>query len=285
MIRKVCVLLVVLLAAMLGLKVALVVCAGKPSQATSAENGAHAANAVAELAPTVYYTRWIPYAVENDVSRRNGYLLDLVRAIFPKARFVRVFGETKDVVAALERDPNGVSVIYGDHPDFANFQKATTPILELDMVVYTMRTNNWRFAGDMESLTHLRLGFVEDYLDVKDLREYAKRHPDRVRIYEVDEPGYDNLAGEVLAGRIDGFAVSKANANDARQIGMAAERLIELRMSKTITTGAALFIPSNKDAAQATRFIEAYEKGRKKIEKSGELRRIREYYNIPPPVR
>ncbi len=281
MIRKVCIALVVLLAVMAGLKFALVMSEERTEFGGDTKTAsARAADAKTDFAPNVYYTRWVPYAVENDVSHRNGYLLDLARAIFPKARFVRVFGEAKDVVAAFEKDPNGVSVMYGDHPRFAQFQKAPTPVYEIDMVVYTMRTNSWRYVGGPESLAKLRLGFVEDYLDVKVLREHAQRHPDRVRVYQADQPGFDNLAGEVLAGRIDGFAVSKANVNDTRQIGMAAERMIEFRMSKPIAKGAALFMPSNKDPERAKRLIDAYEKGYKAIEASGELRRLREYYGV-----
>ena len=278
MIRKVCIALVALLAAMVGLKIAQSVGAKGTSPATA--NVVRAIDAKADLAPNVYYTRWVPYAVENDVSHRNGYILDLIRAIFPKAKFVRVFQDAREVVAALERDPNGVSVMYGDHPDFAAFAKAPTPVYETDMVVYTLRTNDWRFAGNVDSLAQIRIGFTEDYLDVKELREHAQRHPDRVRIFKAGDAGFSNIAGEVLAHRIDGFAVSKGIASDTRQVGMAAERMIEFRMSKPVAKGAALFRPSNLDAAHAQRLIDAYEKGYKAIEASGELRRLREYYGI-----
>ena len=279
MIRKVCIALVVLLAAMVGLKIAQTVGAKKTPAAETAAV-VRKVDAKADLAPNVYYTRWVPYAVENDVSHRNGYILDLVRAIFPKAKFVRVFQDEREVVQALKRDPNGVSVMYGDHPDFAEFPSAPTPVYETDMVVYTLRTNNWRFAGSIGSLAQLRIGFTEDYLDVKELRDLAKLHPDCVRVYRAGDPGFDNIAGEVLARRIDGFAVSKGIASDSRQVGMAAERMIEFRMSKPIAKGAALFRPSSLDAAHAQRLIDAYENGFKSIRASGELRRLREYYGI-----
>ena len=280
MIRKVCVLLVVLLAAMVGLKVALVLKAGKAAAPAAPAKVVRAADAKADLAPNVYYTRWIPYAVENEVSHRNGYILDLIRAIFPKARFVRIFQDVRAVKDALTNDVNGVSVMYGDHPDLGQFPKAPTPIYEIDMVVYTLRTNTWRFVAGEDSLSQIRLGFTEDYLDVKVLREHAQRHPDRVRIYKAGEANFDNVAAEALAGRIDGFAVSKGDVADSRQIGMAAERMIEFRQSKPITRDAALFMTSNKDPEASRRLIEAYEKGRKAIEASGELRRLREYYGI-----
>lgn len=278
MIRKVCIALVVVLAAMVGLKVALAIKAKK--SARPAAKVVRAADAKADLAPTVYYTRWIPYAVENETSHRNGYLLDLVRAIFPKAKFVRVFRDDHGFADVLSADPNGISVMYGDHPKLSRFPKAPTPVFELDMVVYTLRTNTWRFVGGPEALAKFRLGFTEDYLDVKMLREHAQKHPDRVRIYKAGDPNYDNIAAEVLAGNIDGFAVSKGDVADARQIGMAAERMIEFRQSKPIAKGAALFMTSDKDPALSKRLIDSYEKGRKIIEESGELRRLREYYGI-----
>ena len=278
MIRKVCIVLVVVLAAMVGLKVALTI---KAKEASAQEAKVErAADAKADLAPTVYYTRWIPYAVENETSHRNGYILDLVRAIFPKAKFVRVFRDDHGFADVLSADPNGISVMYGDHPKLSQFPKAPTPVFELDMVVYTLRTNTWRFVGGPEALAKFRLGFTEDYLDVKMLREHAQNHPDRVRIYKAGDPNYDNIAAEVLAGNIDGFAVSKGDVADARQIGMAAERMIEFRQSKPIAKGAALFMTSDKDPAISKRLIDAYEKGRKIIEESGELRRLREYYGI-----
>ena len=280
MIRKVCILLVALIAAMIILKLALL-SGGKGTEVKSAPSVTRAEDAKSDLAPTVYYTRWVPYAVENDVTHRNGYILDLVRAIFPKARFVRVFQDMHEVERAIERDPDGVSVMYGDHPVFAAYEKAPTPLHEIDMVVYTLRTNDWRYASTLDSLAQLRLGFTEDYLDVKILRTLLEKHPDRVRVYHAGETNFDNIAAEVLAGRIDAFAVSLGNAADSRQVGMAAERMLDFRQSKPIGKGDPLFIPSNRDPARAKRLIEDYERGLRLVERTGELRRLREYYGMP----
>ena len=231
MIRKLCIALIVLITVMIVAKISIVLCddgrVGETPTATKSENCAKI------ITPTVYYTSWVPYAIENELTNRNGYLLDLVRAVFPTTRFVRLYGDTSVVAEALSKDPFGVSVMHGNHYTMEKFAHAPVPVLVDDVVVHTMRTNSWTYTGP-KSLGELRLVFQDDYLICPELRKYAEANPDKVHICKTDDPAYSDVAGEVIAGRSDGFASTKALQSDARSIGLTAVKMLAMRASKPI---------------------------------------------------
>ena len=281
MIRKVCVVLVVCLAAMVGLKVVLTIRCGRAApRAARAQASQTSESRKSQLPVTVYYTAWSPYAMENPLTHRNGYILDLARAVFPKARFVRLFGAPDVVASALTNDAHGVSVMFGSFAEMARFPCASTPTFENCVVVLTPRTNDWAYAG-ADSLKKLRLGFQEDYLVSPEVRDYAAANPDRVRVYKGDEKAYYNVAAEVLAGRLDGFVTSEREEIDKRLLSTTAGQAVEFKTSKPIGKISLRFIVSDRDPAFAQRAIDAYEKGVREVVASGELRRIRDYYGIP----
>ena len=281
MIRKVCVGLVVFLTAMVGLKVALVVQGGRAARGASDAAAVRVAEAQkSQLPVTVYYTAWVPYAMENPLTHRNGYILDLARALFPKARFVRLFGSPDVVAGALTNDAHGVSFMFGLNDEFASLPHAKTPTFENCVVVLTPRTNDWTYAG-ADSLKKLRLGLQEDYLVSPAIRDYVRANPGRVRVYQGNEKAYYNIAAEVLAGRLDGFVASEREEIDKRLLSSTVGQVVEFKTSKPVGRITLRFIVSDRDLDFARQAIADYEAGVKALVSSGELRRIRAYYGIP----
>lgn len=102
------------------------------------------------------------------------------------------------------------------------------------------------------------------------IRKLSKMIPEELRLN----------AGEVIAGRADGFVSTKALQSDSRSIGFTAGKMLVLRASKPIGTVEIFFKVSNRDPKLAGTILEAWERGLKRIEKSGELARLRDYYGI-----
>ena len=69
------------------------------------QNRAAERQEASQLAPHICYGYWAGYTLENPISNRNGVLLDIVRAIFPKATFRHIHGEVKDFAKVLREDP------------------------------------------------------------------------------------------------------------------------------------------------------------------------------------
>ena len=225
----------------------------------------------AGFAPRVHYCSWHPYAAENPLTNRNGYLLDIVRAIFPRAVFVNDIDDVKDVVARFESEPDAITVCFGDHPLLEKFPAAPTPIGFVNIALYTSRTNPWVYTGP-ESLKGLRIGCDIDYLDSAVIRDHE---PKTV----FDSSVYHDRRFDMIGKEIDAFVT----ANDGERSLMNDTSLAEhmnFRVSKTIDRCALRFRVNSSDPEKAKLLLDAYEAGMKEITASGELSRLREYYRI-----
>ena len=127
-----------------------------------------------QLAPRIYYGYWAGYTLENPISNRNGVLLDIVRAVFPKATFHHIHGDVKDFAKILREDPHAVVVGFGKHPALKDFQSAPTPLMTCPLVLMTLRTNPWHYDG-VKSLDGLRILADEAFLDYKVIRDLHER--------------------------------------------------------------------------------------------------------------
>ena len=237
-----------------------------------------------QLAPHVCYGYWAGYTLENPISNRNGVLLDIVRAIFPKATFRHIHGEVKDFAKVLREDPHAVVVGFGSHPALKHFQSAPTPLMACPLVVMTLRTNPWYYDG-VKSLDGLRILADEAFLDykvIRELRERAGRNSDRLRIMP-STVSKVTMAEMVAKGEADAFVMAElANVKGATIDGLATARFIQhFRKSKVIANDGTLLYVSSKDAGFAKDVVKAYEAGMRRIEKNGMRRRISEYYGIP----
>lgn len=257
--------------------------APRPAAADAAPAPARAADG--ELAPNVLFETWVPLAVENPTTARNGYLLDVIRAVFPRARLVRVSSltveKTRELLAA---DSNMVCVAYGDHPRLRDLAHAPTPLMCADVVVYTRRSLAWTYR-DETSLDAIRLGMEGGYLDCPAVRAYVERMrdtPRAVKVFAADSPYAGRPFLAIDQGEVDGIVQTRTDYQ-AASLGRTAELLMNYNVSPAIDCAAILLTVSNADPAHARRLVAAYEAGLKRIEASGELRRIRAYYGHESP--
>lgn len=233
----------------------------------------------AEFAPHVLFETWVPYATVNPRRGRNGYILDVVRAIFPRATFVQHELSVDRTLEIFASDPHAVSVIYGDHPRLKDMFSAPTPLTQVELRLYHKRSTRWKYSG-AESLKSIRIGISEGYLDnplFRRLAEEAKAESREFRVFEPSSPYFRNAHKALDDGVVDAIGFSRI-AFDAANLGITADTLMQYTSTPTICEAPIYFTVSNKDPTYAKRLVEAFEKGYREIEASGELRRIREYY-------
>ena len=280
MIKKLNIFLVVVFCAMLAMKGLVEF---KKSHARPQTTDAKVApQEVSSLAPCVYYAYWAGYSVENPMSNRNGVLLDVVKAIFPNATFRRVYDNVAKFAQILREDPKAVVVGFGEHPELKNAMSAPTPLMSCQIVLITLRTNPWRYR-DVSSLDGVRILANEAFLDyrvLKDLRaRYGKDSP-FLRILP-DSVSKVKQAEMVAKGEADAFVSTGMENAGAIMDGVASIRILQqFRKSSPIGTDGTLLFVSDKDASFATNVVAAYEAGIRRLDASGQRRRIIEYYDM-----
>lgn len=283
MIRKVNIALAVLFVAMFALKgLKTVMQSGEAPVAR--EESAETSGDVSDIAPHVYYEYWAGYTLENPISNRNGVLLDMVRAVFPNATFNLVHGDVSNVVERLRTDSRAVVVGFGDHEALAEFPVAPTPLMRCPLVLMTLRTNPWRYT-DFSSLTNLRIVASDaflDYTDIRRLKELTGRGGAHLSIMP-DDVTKVAMAQMLLKGGADAMVIADLhNAEGASKDGLTSMRFIQsFRKSSVVASEGTLLYVSGLDADFTKRVIDDFESGIRRIDASGELRRICEYYGTP----
>jgi len=237
-----------------------------------------------QLAPRVYYGYWAGYTLENPISNRNGVLLDIVRAVFPKATFRHIHGDVKDFAKVLREDSHAVVVGFGSHPALEEFQSAPTPLMSCPLVVMTLRTNPWHF-DEVKSLDGLRILADEAFLDYKVIRDLHGRKGQGSGWLRIMPSTATKvmMAEMVEKGEADAFVMADlANVQGVTIDGLASVRFLQrFRKSKVIANDGTLLYVSGKDAGFAKSVLEEYEAGVRRIDKNGMRSRIFEYYGIP----
>ena len=282
MIKKVNIALAIAFAAMFAMK-GLKNLKEASAKRAAAQDRAAVQQEESQLAPHVCYGYWAGYTLENPISNRNGVLLDIVRAIFPKATFQHIHGEVKDFAKVLREDPHAVVVGFGHHPTLKEFPSAPTPLMACPLVVMTLRTNPWYYEG-VESLNELRILADEAFLDykvIRDLHERAGQNPERLRILP-STVSKVVMAEMVAKGEADAFVMADlANVKGAASDVLASVRFIQhFRKSKPIANDGTLLHVSCKDAGFAKSIVEEYEVGVRRIDKNGIRSRIFDYYGL-----
>lgn len=283
MIKKVNIALVAVFVAMFvikGLKSKSAPKAAAPEPSPAAET----AEGVSSLAPNAYYAYWAGYTLENPISNRNGILLDIVRAVFPKVTFEWIRDDVSEIVEKLRTDERAVAVGFGAHEAMAGFPSAPTPLMRCPLVLMTLRTNPWRYT-DFSSLTNLRIVVSDalmDYTVMQRLRELTAGGGARLHVLSNGVTKVD-MGEMVLRGEADAMAVADLqNEEGVAKDGLASTRFIQnFRKSPEIACDGTLLYTSGLNAEFSKQVIEDFEKGLRRIDASGELRRICEYYGVP----
>ena len=284
MIKKINVALAIAFAAMLALKGLKALKDARANAPSARQDAVSARQEASQLAPHVYYGYWAGYTLGNPISNRNGVLLDIVRAIFPNATFRHVQGNVAEFVKYLREDEHAAVVGFGEHPVLKEFPVAATPLMYCPLVLMTLRTNPWRYK-DASSLDGLRIVADEAFLDYKLIRDlHAREGKDskNLRLYPSTTTKVE-LADIVEKGEADAFVMADLmNTEGVAMDGLASVRFLQrFRKSRPIANDGTLFFASGKDPEFSKRLIAEYEEGLRRIDKSGERRRIFEYYGLP----
>ena len=278
MIKKLNICLFVIVLTILLLKI------GSDALANRGSGGSDAGSAAApvlnaEFSPQIVYETMVPFAVENPLTRRDGYILDMLQAIFPNARRDARAINPENVHKILSEDPTAVCISYGDHPVLREFPHAQTPLAVEDIALYTSRDFEWNYAGP-DSLAKLRIGMTVDYEDssvLMRLREALQKTDRPMQIFTPSDKYYRDPLVAISDGVVDAVALSDLDYS-VRELGITSETIFSFNVTPAIDHVPLLLIVSNVDPEYAKRLIDAYEAGFKEIEASGRLRRIREYY-------
>lgn len=284
MIKKINVALAIAFAVLLAVKGLKQLKTAATTSSATRQNAVARQSEVSSLAPRVYYGYWSGYTLENPISNRNGILLDIVRAVFPKATFRHVHDNVEAFAKIMQEDPTAVVVGFGSHPALKDFPVAPTPLMHCPLVLMTLRTNPWHYKSPA-SLDGLRIVADEAFLDYKVIRDlYARvgRDSGRLRLLPSTVTKVE-LAEIVEKGDADAFVMADlTNVEGAAMDGLMSVRFLQrFRKSRAIANDGTMLYVSGKDADFAKRVIEAFEAGIRRIEKSGERRRIFEYYGVP----
>ena len=284
MIKKLNVALVVAIVAILAMKgAARLSSAARERKAAKAAAAAESRQKGEALpAPNVYYEYWSGYSVVDPISNRNGILLDVVRAIFPDAKFRNVSGGTSAFAKALAEDPTAVVVGFGEHPAFKGVAFAPTPMAYFPIVVMTLRSNPWKYVGP-KSLESLRILASETFLDAKVLREMHERGAPNLKVMPPSVSKVE-FADMVERGKADAFVMTgNVDISDGVMDGFASARLVQrFRSSPDIGSDGALLFVSGLDPDFRKRVVDEYEAGIRRLKASGELDRIFGYYGMTP---
>ncbi len=244
---------------------------------------AEAKSEAASLAPKVYYSYWSTYSVEDPISNRNGILLDIMRAIFPRATFHRLRADVSGFAKVLREDPKAVVVGFGAHPDFTTCLAAPTPLAYTGFVFMTLRRNPWRYSGP-ESLKGMRVVSREallDYSQLRALREKKNTNGEPCLRVVPTETSMASLVEMVEKGEADALVTTGVKDSGGIMTGSIPAHLMQtFRMSDEVGFDASLLYVSSVDADYAKQVVDEYEKGLVRIEGSGERRRIFEYYGM-----
>lgn len=282
MIKKLNIVLAVVFVLLFGLKGLKEIKVARERNAAAAPAPVRVERPGAAFAPNVYYEHWSYFAAEDPISNRNGILLDTIRAIFPKARFKMLPGGAEDFARKLREEPNAIVVGFGDHPAFAGCRAAATPMAWGKIILMTLRSNPWRYEGE-ESLDRVRIVTNPVYLDYAVLRERHEKLGDDSPLLRVAPPGTTQMemAAMVEAGEADAFVAGGDSGNKGVAVDTMSMRLLQrFRKSDEIGRGDALLYVSTLDPEFEKGVLDAYEKGMRRIEASGERRRIFEYYGM-----
>ena len=244
-----------------------------------------ASSDISTLTPHFYYVNWPGFSVMNPVSNRNGVLLDILRNIFPKATFTRFEGNVAEFAEKLGADPCAAMPVCGAYPKLDQCPRSRTPLCEVELVVLTSRANSWHYE-DESSLDALRIGmlsYMSELPLVRRLREKWKDHPERLTVFPSSSSVLE-IGARFEDGTINAFFWLGGEGFYAADVSSAFV-LQRVRMSKPIAKAPVLLHASGKSPEMSAALLRDYEAGMMRLERTGALRRIREYYSAKERVR
>ncbi|MFP5520256.1 MAG: substrate-binding periplasmic protein [Bdellovibrionia bacterium] len=231
------------------------------------------ANSKEQIAVRVAADIWCPYTCE--AGERPGYLIEVMQKALSFQK-IRVDYEVVNWARAVKEAGEGsyYAIAGASKDDAPNFVFPERAQMELFFELFTLKDKNWKFAGYEKGK---KIGVINGYnYDEKSNEEIRKKNPDFVVVS--GERGLNSLIPMLNMGRVDAILETK---------GVFFEGLrnlkIDSKMYKSIgTTSAPIphFIAFSPKYADAKKIAALLVDGQKKLEKSGELKKIKQKYGL-----
>jgi len=279
MIKKINIALGVVFVVLFGCKFALdTLKAAKAARAHSANvaSAVQVADGVSTLAPHVYYYYRNPFFSPNRITNRNGIIMDVIRAVFPRAEFRPLMSQKllEDAEKILETDPQAVIAEIGWHDAQNKFQRSAIPLTFVALSLYLRRDVEWTYQG-VKSLDKLRIGWTAESNGSRVLADFAEKWRDTPgKAVYTETCQYPQVAySKMLAdNKLDAFAFFHA-CSDTLQ-----DTTITYRRSQPIDFKP-IYLRMSKLDPDYTRQLQAdCSAGLKRLMDSGEWERTLTYY-------
>lgn len=272
MIKKLNIAIAIVFIVMIGLKMAL-------SLRNTASSSAAPTEIVQEgstLEPVFYYSWWPPYFAVDAVTRRNGFVLDQIKAIFPRAKFVCLgYGdETEDVCGLTLKNPRGVTFTVVGTDSISEFVASSNSIASIVLRIMTRRSNPWKYSNG-DSLKRLNLCVIRELASLPLVKGLIASGTCRLM-----NESTEDVYGRLVRGEIDGCIVPTSLTDEDEDSEGYSIAFEELRMSAPIFMSDLILQVNNADPEFARAVIRDYEEGLRRIKDNGQLQRIREYYGF-----
>ena len=233
-----------------------------------------------ELAPDLCVPYAPPYMFVDEISGRRGLFLEQLLSIFPKAR-LQTRASVVSVDWALEqlKTNSRAALMYWcfQDPDApTNFMRcARLPLGEVPIVLLTLRKQQAVEPEDLAAHPEYKIGIFEELLGAAFARPFLEAG--RVKVYRGD---FDLVEKALLEGEVVAFASMYQREVDKETYDPGYE-MEKFRVSQPFAFEKFGLIVSTLDPAFADALIRDYEAGMHRLERTGERRRIYDYYGLP----
>lgn len=225
-----------------------------------------------ELSPRVYYVWSPPFCKIDPLSKHNGFVLDQLRAIFPRAEFVECGDLDQQTVGRLRTDPRAVACLLADSVLLTEFPQAVGSPAWIDLHVLTPRAKPWKYRGP-ESLKGLRLSATKTLVSSRIVQKLAK---ERGFVLTIMTDNYEPNEKNGLDGHLEAVSSDWSFAS----VNTYSFDYENYRRSPPIGRLTMGFFANNIDTNFAAAVIRDFDAGFKRLRESGERQRICEYYGF-----
>jgi len=234
-------------------------------------------NAVYAKSLTFLAEGWCPYTCPPSHNKNNGYLVDIVKAVFEKKGYsidYEVMPYRRAIIFARTGKVNAIIGIYKeDAPDliFPNTHQGLSR-----KYFFVNKNANWRYSG-VSSLNELNsIGIMLGY-DYGELSDYLEKSQKIVSIMT----GFNMLEltlKQLLTGRIQTFADDRLVVNYMlNRMGVPKGQVIEAgQLGETNK----VYIAFSPEIEESKLYAEILEQGIDQLRDSGELAKILQKYKL-----
>ncbi|MBN8542944.1 MAG: transporter substrate-binding domain-containing protein [Alphaproteobacteria bacterium] len=226
---------------------------------------------------------WCPYNCDAEGDKK-GYVVDIAKAIF-EPEGISVHYEIMPWTRAIRLTRNGThtAVIAATTNEAKKFVFPQEIIGISDYRFYTLADHKWRFNGDMQSIHPISLGVVDGYS--YDIRMDAfiskhRNHREHIQVVGGSNASKQNIK-KLIAKRIE-VMLEDPNvlAYKMNEMGVTTSLRDAGALDTTIEQDELLYLAFSPKHPDAKSLATLFDKGLRKLRKTGKLNSILERYGI-----